>query len=278
MGILNFILGEPRRVEIFNTRLFKVEGAPEPNKATVACLSIDATIEETHSSVARPTEHPIESGSFVSDHVQIVPDELTIEGVHSNTPISFESQIAGLVTSGLIALSAKAAGQLGTVGRDSNVIRGAASGLLGGVIAGTVGGLLGLENNDERPKTAFEFLRAAQKAVSPLRIVTGFKEYSDMVLTDLTVPRRLEIGDAIRFTAVFKQIQLVKSGIAFVPEVAIDVDANGSGKVKEGRKSAGATDDETFGGLFDNELTAAMVIRGSKNFLKAIFAESPGVF
>lgn len=50
-------------------------------------LEFDATLSETHSGSSQPTDHPVEDGSVVTDHVIDQPDKLEIHGVISNHPI-----------------------------------------------------------------------------------------------------------------------------------------------------------------------------------------------
>jgi hypothetical protein len=48
---------------------------------------IDASVVEEHSFDADVTEHPVESGANIADHVRSKPARVTIDGVVSDTPI-----------------------------------------------------------------------------------------------------------------------------------------------------------------------------------------------
>lgn len=52
-------------------------------------LEVDAVIKETHELRATATEHPVESGSTIVDHIHSEPVTLQIEGIISNTPTTF---------------------------------------------------------------------------------------------------------------------------------------------------------------------------------------------
>ncbi len=52
-------------------------------------LSIDALIKEGHELKAKISEHPTESGASFGDHVLLEPVSLQIEGIISNTPMTF---------------------------------------------------------------------------------------------------------------------------------------------------------------------------------------------
>lgn len=50
-------------------------------------ITVDATVRESHEHVAEVTEHPVESGTEISDNIRMKPRKLTIEGVVSATPV-----------------------------------------------------------------------------------------------------------------------------------------------------------------------------------------------
>lgn len=54
---------------------------------TDTLIQLDASISEDHSVEAEVTEHPVEEGADISDHVRRKPDRLTIQGWISNHPI-----------------------------------------------------------------------------------------------------------------------------------------------------------------------------------------------
>lgn len=49
-------------------------------------LTFDATLSEAHSAPAQVTEHEVETGSAVSDHVRIKPRQITLTGIVTTTP------------------------------------------------------------------------------------------------------------------------------------------------------------------------------------------------
>lgn len=49
-------------------------------------IELDASVREQHDTTAQVTEHPVERGSNIADHIRAEPRRLTIEGVISNTP------------------------------------------------------------------------------------------------------------------------------------------------------------------------------------------------
>jgi hypothetical protein len=58
------------------------------SKACLGELVVDGFVHETHTLTSKITEHPIESGSSIADHVHQEPFALAIEGIISNTPMT----------------------------------------------------------------------------------------------------------------------------------------------------------------------------------------------
>lgn len=48
---------------------------------------IDVAPTEGHNYDSASTDHPIEDGADITDHIRVLPDRITIEGIVSNTPI-----------------------------------------------------------------------------------------------------------------------------------------------------------------------------------------------
>jgi hypothetical protein len=63
----------------------------------VANLELDASISESHSYTAEVTTNPVESGGEITDHVTIKPDQLTIEGFVTDTPVKIFEGIQDLL-------------------------------------------------------------------------------------------------------------------------------------------------------------------------------------
>lgn len=62
----------------------------------LATVTFDVSENETHKSTAKVTDHPIEEGANISDHVVVGPDLLTLVAWVSNTPIANEAELAVL--------------------------------------------------------------------------------------------------------------------------------------------------------------------------------------
>ena len=64
-----------------------------PTKASIGLVELDASVKEVHRIGAKVTRHPIEADpgkpSDISDHVQVDPLSIQIDGVVSGTPVIF---------------------------------------------------------------------------------------------------------------------------------------------------------------------------------------------
>lgn len=66
----------------------------EPRRAKIGVVTLDASLREVHSKRNEMTDHPVEEGINISDHVRQRPDEVVIEGIITNTPVEFAASIA----------------------------------------------------------------------------------------------------------------------------------------------------------------------------------------
>lgn len=61
----------------------------EKRKSQIGVVQMDATLSEVHTSEADVTEHPVEEGANITDHIRRLPEAVEINGIVSNTPIVF---------------------------------------------------------------------------------------------------------------------------------------------------------------------------------------------
>jgi hypothetical protein len=78
-----------------------------PTHLTINGIWIDVSLRETHGISAELTQHAVEEGADITDHVRAMPTRLTLEGVVSNQPIelpgSHATAIAGALGTSVIA-------------------------------------------------------------------------------------------------------------------------------------------------------------------------------
>ena len=162
----------------------------------------DVTIEENHSDRLTVTQHPIAIGTPISDHAYLNPATITMRiGFTNANPMgaAISGGIAGFAAGGGVAnlgggLLGGAAGALG-------VNPAGVSSVLSGDFSNvsnlfTGGGLMG-SVMEQRCKQIYEKLRTLQfdktawnkglGGVEPFTLVTGKREYENVVITELSV-------------------------------------------------------------------------------------------
>ena len=89
--------------------------------------------------------------------------------------------------------------------------------------------ILDRESNIQR---AFDQLRKLLEKRQPVMIYTRYRNYPDMVLTSLSIPRDKDSGDAIEFTASFTHIKRVKTLTVDSSEAGINPEQTSSKATK----------------------------------------------
>jgi hypothetical protein len=148
-------------------------------------ITIDACAEESHQLTNTITDHPVERGTNISDHVRPDPDLVTLQCFVSNTPLSQEQQTR-TIREGNLEFESTSVEDV-PIGQDNG--RGA------------------------RVFAALEKLRLDGTMV---QVVTTLKTYAlketeGMVIQSITIPRRPANYDGLEFSITLKQIRIVKT-------------------------------------------------------------------
>jgi hypothetical protein len=61
----------------------------QQKRAKIGVVTLDASVSETHTKQNEVTDHPVEDGVDITDHVRRLPESVEIDGVISNTPLIF---------------------------------------------------------------------------------------------------------------------------------------------------------------------------------------------
>lgn len=199
-------------------------------------LGFDATMSETHDNVAEVTEHPVEDGSKIADHVRIQPFSFSCEVYITNTPIvdigrgsyqTFELQlpryeppprVASLIDAAVDAIKDK---------------------ILGPPPVLKIQPLVFGEPFD-RVKETYDRLTGIQKAGTLMSVLTSVRTYENMILASVSLPRD-EIGGA-RFNLDFKQIEIVQTETVAAPKPVEPRGAPGQKKGGQATKAVSGKD------------------------------------
>lgn len=196
----------------------------------VVPLIIDVTEKEGFTAPAVPTEHPVEDGSDVTDHVVLKPKTITLSGLITETP--FEG-LEGLIH----AAGATAASAVGSsLGSFAGSVGGVAGAIGGASLAGTIFG------STDRVLSAVvtEFVKL-RDAKSPVDIQTGLQLYKSFILSNFSASRDKTTGRAVHVDLEFKELILVESQTT---QVAIPKVKGGIAGKDLGRQSKGSLSDD----------------------------------
>ncbi len=174
-------------------------------------LTLDASVSEQHTGDVEVTDHPVELGADISDHARVKPERLVITGLISDVGINRGEARLDIAPNSDPDAPIPIVG----AGRRAN--------------AGEAG----------RSNSGYATLRKFKDERHLLKIITALRSYDNMILENLSVPRDGKSGDALVFTATFKEIRLVALKRALVHVTA----TVGKPVVDTGKKSTVEADD-----------------------------------
>lgn len=236
MSIVALLLGQPQK----GTRIDRqvrasgpVQDGEAPSSVT-ASIFLDATVSEDFENPSELTQHPVENGADIGDHIILKPRRLTIEGVISDAPLGVSAQLQGLATT--------VASQIG------QNLGGAAGGLVGaGVAAKTLAGILNPDSatGSTRVRDAVREFTNIREAKTPLTVVTGLTQYENFVLVSFKVGRDQQTGQSIRVRLELQELLVATAKLAVIPKVKQALAESDQGRknadplsAEQGRKSS----------------------------------------
>lgn len=134
---------------------------------------------------AKATQHPVETGALISDHVLQDPDVLRLTGLVTNTPLP----------SG-VKMTAQAAGEYQTFQNAAEA----------GQFAG-------------RAQAAYFALVRVKEAGKPVTIETPLRSYEDMVLESVETSESADASDALTFNIGARQIRTTSTRTVPAPKI-----------------------------------------------------------
>jgi hypothetical protein len=163
---------------VFNAGALGLGLLKTPDRVRLDVITVDATMQETHTFEADITEHPVEQGANITDHIRPKLKHYSIDGIISNTPIGPTGDLSDALHTGALALGVT----LPTfpTSYDADLARSAGS--------------------TTRAKAVFEKLIALMDAAETITIHTPLKDYASMALESISVVRDQHLSSgAIRF-------------------------------------------------------------------------------
>lgn len=184
-------------------------------------IMFDAVTRDAHESSATVTEHPVEEGANISDHVRPDLDRVTLEAVVSNTPV-------GIPTTQMEGVEGRQAG-LEIVDSVTNIVLAKAS-------------VLVFDGEIDRVRTVYEELLRLEKAGVIVGIVTSLREYENMLIRRVSPIREASTGNALFVTVEATEIRIATSEVVAAPDAEQTRDGTRSSR---GRQQTSDSDDST---------------------------------
>ena len=188
-------------------------------------IQIDATLSESHVFQNTVTDHPIEGGAAITDHSRPNPVRLGLTGMISNHPLVLPlDHIGNEITEStrnvdvvvrprvrvIPVVSATAPFRAPDPRQDIAVSANITPGY------SATAKVLEFTDTFDRARAVFESLVAVRDAGTLVRVVTGLREYTSMVIESLTIPVDAGTGEALIFDIGLKQVILAVTQTAAI--------------------------------------------------------------
>jgi hypothetical protein len=225
----------------------------------------DVLMNESHEATSVVTEHPVEEGQSVVDHVRPEPDRLSLTGYVSAKPLFRNPGAEDFMAFEQIELDLPE--------KDSPFARGQLTRGITSAIENAIDPLptkatvIAYTDLPPRPREMYERLRDARDNVRIVRIETPIREYENMVIERLAAPRSADDGTGATFQIDLKNIRRVTSRTVQAP---VPAEPRGQLTQSQGSKSAEAAknDEEKEEKL---QSIMARAFDGAGNALQGIF-------
>lgn len=216
-------------------------------------LTLDASIRESHTATSTVTDHPVERGSNVADHIRPDPDTLTMEAMISNTPHFLPADHMGgviLADKEVRGAQVSAADSVGRAPFGGGAVGLVASALpLPTALLGQIGTSVyqtatvqGFTGDFDRVTECYKELLKIRADGRLVRILTTLRAYSNMAMTSLEVTREAKVGNALQLSLAFKNVRFGATKNEPVPKLPVKPAEKGSKTKAEPKHN---TDDDT---------------------------------
>ena len=201
----------------------------------VVSLELDVDLQESHDLSSEITEHPVEEGADVTDHVRPRLRRVSIEGFVSDTPVLGNPGVADVAE--FVSLELQIPDKPAQISLSGGIKAGigAVSEALFGPTPPLKVTMLRLDDVKSRKRAVYDALEDARLNARLCRVITSLHEYDNMLIEQVTPTRTPENGNGAIFSFTTKEIVRVSSDVTVAPEPA---ELSGSVKVSAGAKNA----------------------------------------
>lgn len=199
----------------------------------VGSIKFDLLISENHSIEANVTEHPLENGAVVSDHVRVLPRKGSLVGLVTNHPLKkptdplpewFMDKVSALGNPGILDSVARVYGGLASpLGLGSK-----------GPTEADFARLNKLTTN--RAADTWGLFKRLVEAKEPVTISMGMEKPKNVIVTKVSTSHEHSDGESARFHVEFQQIKIVTLMEVEVLAATKPLDpTQGTAKAKKGK-------------------------------------------
>lgn len=194
----------------------------EDDSGQTVSITGDISNNESHEGTATITDHPVEEGVNVADHVRVEPETLSVEFYISDKPIISNPGVAEEFNYDSVKLNLpeKPGGApIFTPGGLTQTVVGAIGDLFGSSPdSATV--LRSAEDFKPRTLEAWQKLKDAKDNARLITVTTFLDTYENMVLARIAAPRTAADGSGITLQVDLRRLRIVKSETVAAPEPA----------------------------------------------------------
>lgn len=203
------------------------EGAPRQT------LQFDVVTNEQQEGSSEITEHPVEVGPNVTDHVRSKLNVVTIEGFISNEPLYDTGERGASLRTAQLDVKTYTPPLAPTPGALFSALGGGVSRLFGAVPQQTSVSVLQFDREFDAVAETHEILENLRTTAQLIDLYTTTAEYQNMILERVTLPRDASSGTGGKFQLSFRQIRLVEVKLVTAP---VPTEVRGKKAVKKGPK------------------------------------------
>jgi hypothetical protein len=196
-------------------------------------LHFDVVTSETQEQNVTATEHPVEDGANVADHIRRELDRVSLEVFVSNTPIADVNNRGGKVATVPITIEKYKAPLAPTPGAVFNAVGSAISGLFAGKEEYNAQVFRFPDDFDAVAET-LATLEQIRDDASLVTVTTSARDYENMLLESVSLNKTARTGTGATFTLMFREMRKVQVSIVNAP---IPTEIRGNIKKPKGIKA-----------------------------------------
>jgi hypothetical protein len=191
----------------------------------VGSIQFDLLLSEEHSLEAEVSNHPIENGANVSDHVRNLPRKGSLSGLVTNFPMTLAGSLPTDFMEKVAAIGPQSIVESFTSQYGYRPNKGP-----------TAADFEALPRPENRAMDTWGLFKQLMAAKLPVIIITGLEKYEDVIVTKVSTLRDTDTGDALKFSVEFQAIEFVTLTTQEITTTTMPIPSTGAKpKVSKGK-------------------------------------------